>query len=81
VDECKPLILGQNAVHAAFAGLTGATVGLCNGHYGRTAALLPVSPHMALHSFSPWNTQGIPTVTSTQFWWGKQMGIWIYLIS
>ena len=33
-------ILGQNAVHAAFAGLTGVTVGLCNGHY----VYLPVPP-------------------------------------
>jgi 6-phosphofructokinase 1 len=33
-------ILGQNAVHAAFAGLTGATVGLCNGHY----VYLPIPP-------------------------------------
>jgi 6-phosphofructokinase 1 len=33
-------ILGQNAVHAAFAGLTGATVGLCNGHY----VYLPIRP-------------------------------------
>ena len=33
-------ILGQNAVHAAFAGITGATVGLCNGHY----VYLPIQP-------------------------------------
>ena len=33
-------ILGQNAVHAAFAGLTGVTVGLCNGHY----VYLPIPP-------------------------------------
>eukprot|EP00982_Pelagococcus_subviridis_P017377 31533-Pelagococcus_subviridis.AAC.6 len=33
-------ILGQNAVHAAFAGYSGATVGLCNGHY----VYLPIPP-------------------------------------
>ena len=33
-------ILGQNAVHAAFAGLTGVTGGLCNGHY----VYLPIPP-------------------------------------
>jgi len=33
-------ILGQNAVHAAFAGLTGSSVGLCNGHY----VYLPIAP-------------------------------------
>ena len=33
-------ILGQNAVHAAFAGITGATVGLCNGHH----VYLPIQP-------------------------------------
>lgn len=33
-------LLGQNAVHAAFAGLSGVTVGLCNGHY----VYLPIPP-------------------------------------
>ena len=33
-------VLGQNAVHAAFCGFTGCTVGLCNGHY----VYLPIEP-------------------------------------
>ena len=34
---CK--ILAHNAVHAAFAGLTGITVGLVNTHYVRDLAV------------------------------------------
>jgi|TARA_B110000003_G_scaffold22398_1_gene21582 6-phosphofructokinase 1 len=33
-------ILGQNAVHAAFAGLSAVTVGMCSGHY----VYLPIPP-------------------------------------
>lgn len=31
--QCKMQILGQGAVHGAFAGFTGFTVGLVNTHY------------------------------------------------
>jgi 6-phosphofructokinase 1 len=36
-------ILGQNAVHAAFAGLSSVTVGMCSGHY----VYLPIPPVIA----------------------------------
>jgi len=38
-DSVYCTILGQNAVHAAFAGYTGCSIGLCNTHY----VFLPIS--------------------------------------
>jgi 6-phosphofructokinase 1 len=37
-DRILCAVLGQNAVHAGFAGFTGITVGLANNHY----VLLPI---------------------------------------